>query len=163
MSEDQHLKPGAGVWFYDKEANLIIPIPPPAFFDEVPEQLPLRVCASYPLIKNVRVFARQYEEISNYIEGTPPPRGKAAATLAWAEVIADILMDDGFSFIYQGYLLTKGTDGTELKRTLRRLPDYVKQHWSLDDRITVCLALGIDIEPVTMTWRELIAREKPQF
>ena len=122
MPEDEKLEPGAGVWFYDKEADLIMEIPPPKFYKDVREQIPLRARASYPLIKYARVFARQYEEVSSYIERTPPPRGNAAATLAWAEVIADILMDDGFSFIYQGHLLTKGTDGAELKRTLRRLP-----------------------------------------
>jgi hypothetical protein len=164
MPEDQQqLEPGAGVWFCDKASDLIISIPPPKFFDDVPEQLSLRVAASYPLIICARVFIRQYQEVSDYVASNPAPEGNAAATLAWGETIADILMDEGFSFIYQNYLVTKGTDGADLKRTLRRLPEYVKQHWSPDDSITVCLALGIDIEPVMMTWRELVARETPRF
>ena len=162
--EQETLKPGAGVWF-SQDGEVIIPIPPPSFFDKVPEDLSLEACAAHPFLQAgyVRVLCRNFPTVADYVEGSSVPNTSWIAALTWGAQIGRLLMDEGFAFIYQNYLLTKGTDGVELKRTLRRLPDFVKQHWIPEDVITVCLALGIDIDPVTMPWRELIEREKPQF
>ena len=160
----ESLKPGAGVWFHNQDTTVIIPIPPPAFFDSVPDNLDYDLCAMYPFLKEyTRVLSQHYPEIIEYVESTPVPKGSLLVLLKWAVGIGVILLENGFSFLYMNQLVTKETDGAELRRVLRRLPEYVRQHWAPDEQINVLLAMGVDIEPILMTWGELLQREKPQF